>query len=371
MSRPIVPTFLPTAAQSLLLTACLAGDDEARDAWQRWQATIDLDTLDLGSIRLLPMLATRLTALGVTDPRFATYRGVQRRSWATNQILLRKASEVAAMFASEAIVTVALKGLALAGPYYHDASLRPMSDVDLLVQRDRAVDAVALLEAAGWTATHNRPRVAADLAVHHAAAFVHPATRELALDLHWRLLPARFSDAGDAAMWRSTVPLAADPALRAPEAADLLVHACAHGARFNGVPPIRWVVDAAMIIRSATVDWSHVEVQAIRFGVALPVAVALRYLADRFQLAVPAATIDRLTVHRSSRIERLLFDLDQQPFRQRRFVAQTAMHVHVAHATLGAMPSGYWRYARAMSGNGSTAQTLRWLTGRIGRAWRR
>ena len=49
------PAWQPTADQQLLLDACLAADDDA-GAFVAWRRRVDIERLDFGSYRLLPLL---------------------------------------------------------------------------------------------------------------------------------------------------------------------------------------------------------------------------------------------------------------------------------------------------------------------------
>ena len=49
-------SWLPSPAQTLLLRASLLDDATAQHAWREFQKFADLDTVDAGSHRLLPLL---------------------------------------------------------------------------------------------------------------------------------------------------------------------------------------------------------------------------------------------------------------------------------------------------------------------------
>ena len=55
------------------------------------------------------------------------------------------------------IAAVALKGVALAWRHYPEAALRPMRDIDLLVPHARAIEAFAVLTAAGFVPETDDP----------------------------------------------------------------------------------------------------------------------------------------------------------------------------------------------------------------------
>ncbi len=112
MSRAL-PSWQPTSVQEQLLDACLLSGKDALDAWHQWQAKVDLQRLDAGSYRLLPLLWRNLSRLGVDDPSMAVFKGVYRRTWYHNQMILAQAEELVATLCAAGIPTLALKGLPL------------------------------------------------------------------------------------------------------------------------------------------------------------------------------------------------------------------------------------------------------------------
>src|SRR4029077_1263519 len=116
-------------------------------------------------------------------------------------------------------------------------------------------------------------------AIRSACALENPTNRPAQVDLHWRLLWARFSEDAERMLWQRAIPFEIDGAgCVAPCPADLLVHVCAHGARWSDPPSVRWVIDAALVVRAGNVDWMHVCNQTERLGLALPLLETLNYL---------------------------------------------------------------------------------------------
>ena len=82
--------WLPSPTQLLLLQASLWRGERAFSAWTEWRhREPDLDTLDEGSYRLLPLLYRNLGPELAGNPDAGRLKGVYRRSWAANQFGLR------------------------------------------------------------------------------------------------------------------------------------------------------------------------------------------------------------------------------------------------------------------------------------------
>src|SRR5215211_5724831 len=126
-------TWRPTALQELVLDAALADHARADAAFTDWAAATGFDALDAGSFRVLPLVAQRFEQLGVTGPWSAHLRGILRRSWYENQIMLNATLPAIDVLHAAGIDTIVLKGGSLAVLAYPTIGTRPMADLDVLV----------------------------------------------------------------------------------------------------------------------------------------------------------------------------------------------------------------------------------------------
>jgi hypothetical protein len=364
--------FLPTPTQELLLKACLFEGDEATAAWRAWRTATSLDNIDAGSVRLLAMLAQNMRRLAVEEPAFGKYSGVQRRTWARNQLLIRGAALASQQLLGARIPTMVLKGIVLVSRCYNGLSLRPMGNVDLLVPRNDALRAIDVMQLHGWRMRHggSRPHRPADFATIHAYPIEHPANPEILVDVHWRLLWARFSDESEAELWRRATRFEISGVeLLAPSAADMLVHICAHGARWNGLHSVRWVVDAALLMRTDAIDWAHFVAQTERLGLALPIVSTLGYLRSAMRVPVPDAVMRTLKQSPVTPIERLLHRTQLRSPEQRGFLDALRLHHHIARHELVQLQGlvGYWHYFLAKRGERSLQDVASWVYQRLSR----
>lgn len=296
MKRPreFAEGWQPTAEQALLLRAAVLQKAPALEAWRRWRARSDFDALDRTSLKLVPQLYRNLVQHDVTDPLLGKLKGIYRFAWSRSQIRLRTTAGVLTALHEAGVATLVLKGLALAALHYRDHGARPMDDVDVLVPWSQAAAAMDVLTSNGWAAPAAGPPTR-HIAYRHAAEFREPAGGKL--DLHWNVFFECCGPAWDESFWRAAVPVEIGGVrTRALCPADQLLHVCVHGAVGTGPSPIRWIADAAMILRSAAdrVDWDRLVDEAARRRLVVTTARALAYLADQFDLAVPAGVLDRL-----------------------------------------------------------------------------
>lgn len=362
--------FMPTAHQEQLLKACLFEGEEALAAWQCWRAGADINHIDTGSVRLLPLLAGQLRRLKVRDAWFDKYRGVQRRTWARNHLLFRATAHIAGLLRTEHIEVMVLKGMTLASEYYDDMSLRPMNDVDLLIRLDDAQRAIGLLERGGEWLRADAMRLSApeEFAVHPSCAFTFKGNPEIGIDLHWRLFRAWSSREAETVLWEHATSFeSAGTRFLMPNASDMLLHICAHGMQWNDMPALRWVVDAVMVMRRGGVDWTYLSEQAERRGLTHGLVQTLQYLRSVFRAPIPEAALERIGGLRSLPIERLIgLSLLRPSSRQSLFTA-LRIHCYIAKRELVRFQGigGYWRYFRALRRGRNLREITSWICRRL------
>jgi hypothetical protein len=289
----------PTPTQELLLHAALDDGPAAVDAWSRWRARVQPDRIDGISFQILPLAAHNIARLDPADPDLALIKGVRRHAWTNNQHLMKLGGGVLADLHRAGIETLLLKGLALGTLHYPDMGARSMNDLDVLVRRDAALRAIAVLSERLDPGT-GRPEEL--VKVQHGMPFTDAGGREV--DLHWYSL---WRASPDDDFWDRAIPveLGGVPT-RALCPPDMLLQVCAHGAAWHRVPMIRWIGDAVMVMRSSPdLDWDRFVDQARKRELTLTLMAALDYLRSEFDAPVPVDVLVRLRQARPSLSERL------------------------------------------------------------------
>lgn len=326
--------WCPSETQLLLLKAALLSGDAAIDAWHRWSSSVDIETRDEGSNRLLPLLSYNLERVGLRTAHSDMLRGYRRHTWFRNQLQMRTFESILASFRRIDLDAVVLKGIPLAFLFYPDSSTRPLYDVDVLVHRDAALRAIALLVGQGWNATD--PRVARRMrrffTVEEARAPVPDPTLQrrilqgesigfanksgMQVDLHWNVLHYRAWPGADDDFWSGAVDgKIGNLKTQILCPADCLLHVLEHGSRWNHVPPIRWVADAMVIMRSdgPAIDWERLvrlaRVNQLVFGIYR----MLDFLKWHFDAPIPSQVLAELRACTTSWVERTEHRLTNRP----------------------------------------------------------
>ncbi len=205
---------------------------------------------------------------------------------------------VARALRERGVPVIALKGLHLAELVYRDISLRPMSDLDILVPRSQVKQAVATLHGLDYGFDEDLSGAAnAMLDTKYDVELAH-RHMDILLEVHWSLSepPKRYTAVLED-IWRSAVPARlgdADALVMSPE--FVLLHVCVHLACHHVfVFRLSALCDIAEIVRvHPELDWIVVVGHGRRHGWGRGVAAALRLAMDHLGAAVPADVLASL-----------------------------------------------------------------------------
>ncbi len=195
--------------------------------------------------------------------------------------------------ALRALPVVVLKGAVLARGLVSDPSLRPFTDIDLLVP-DRSFDrTVAQLQTFGYERSRPEPAPGYDSRVGKALVLVHPGGT--VIDLHRTLAagrPGAHIDTEHIVAHRIDVPLASI-SIPAPTWEAHLVEVALHATVGDGLERIISLRDVALVAHRRSLDASQAVDLAAAWGVGAEVALALHRAAEAFG-ALPAGPLATL-----------------------------------------------------------------------------
>jgi len=290
-----------------LLLVALSDPDRAAEAWRAGREGFSLDELEHGSFELMPLMYRNLAQTCPDEPLLPRLKGIYRRSWVTNNLLLGTTSEIASTLQAAGLPALFLEGPTHAARFYGDLALRPSSAVHVLTNPADAAEASKRLESRGWD--------------------LRPGSDDYP---GWRVL---FAANGDICVLRSSLSFdyvgrddvpAEEPLWHAAEAfdvnaadvfvlmpSDALFAACVAGARYGPLPPTQWLTDAVMILRSGELEWDRLVNLAVEHRQHLRLREALGCLLD-LPVPVPQRVADAyawLAQRQPTRRERVAFAL--------------------------------------------------------------
>jgi len=283
--------YLPNPEQVLLLRAALLDGNEALEAWNRWSDTVNLDDIDSGSHRLLPLLYKNLKDLEVDGSKLGRIKGVYKHTWMRNQLVFLDIEPVIIALHDAGIEIMLLKDMALSIHIYDDFGMGPMVDNGILVPRADTQEAIEILCALGWNPEFNYVR--GDLPIAHAAHF---ASQEgNSLDLHGQMMYTDTERDFENGYWERAVDTNfGDIPVKVLCPTDQLIHACVHGVRWNLHPLIRWIADSYSILQIGEIEWDHLVAHAQQLQVTKQLSSALCYLKAEFEQKIPDDVLQSL-----------------------------------------------------------------------------
>lgn len=214
-----------------------------------------------------------------------------------NLRLFQQVGDILRALNEQSIKGVPLKGAYLAESVYHNIALRPMSDIDLLVQRRDLAPALAVMNKLGY-----RPPAPIDIArdcqvSHHLPGLRRPG--DVTVELHWTLAPVNTPFRIDLeGLWQRAQPLELEGVgvlALAPE--DLLLHLCLHTAYIDHFSSqLRPICDIVWTVRafSDVMNWSALAQRAKAWGAQRTAWLALRVTQRLLAIELPSAFLDEL-----------------------------------------------------------------------------
>ena len=290
MKRPgFAGSFWPTEEQEQLLRAALLEGGESERSWQAVRPTLDIDRLDAGAARLLPLVYLKLVERGSDDPLLPRMKGLYRYLWSRNQLNIDAVADMLRTLHRNGIETLLLGSTALIHRYYSQQGTRLLDEPAVLVRLDHRTAALAALDRAGW----------------HVAPFGSGRYRQVARNgrqcgLCWRLPPELEHPAGEGSadeFWNAAVHMTlGETPTSALCATDELIHTCLAAAGSSRTANVLWVADATVILQAARaeLDWVRLIRLSVEHRCAMRLHDALRYLADGLDAPVPTSVIAEL-----------------------------------------------------------------------------
>jgi hypothetical protein len=276
-------TLRLTAAEALLVTAACGRARPPVDDELDWTAVVPLAAWH----RVVPLVHDHVRAhqeLDVPDEVRRALRDGAREQAARGLHLQTELDRALAHLAQHDIPTMLLKGAALVGDVYPDASLRPMVDLDLLVPRDQVQAAHEAVQELGYGvggATLDRDDAQRIATMHHHYPLVKRGGSVM-IELHHGLVVDRPSYDVDG-IWARTRPGNRVQPCRLPAPEDLFLHVAVHFAfdRIQrGESALGQLADVVRVAARWSLDWDAVAGRA-----------AANDVADRLFLALLAADL--------------------------------------------------------------------------------
>jgi hypothetical protein len=263
-----------------LLMACTADDRNFESELRKWEQVQDINEIDFATMRLIPYLYKKAKSLNVSMSNEGICRGLYLRAW----YMLATVGSPSLEWVREREQfnsAVILKGAAFQATIYgKDPPTRPADDLDLLIPSNAVDAALDTLEVAGLKVDHGLSRQS----IRSLRNGTNLYGNHMAIDVHWNLLPVSLDPTFTPRVLSRSVLV--HGGLRTLCSTDHLLHTFVHGFARNEILPIRWVLDAALLIREGDIDWDLFWKEVSLTGWHRVVRKQIRFLAQ-FEVIVP------------------------------------------------------------------------------------
>ena len=287
--------YWPSEANTLLVTAALHPDpDRARRAWRDWEDLQRFESATWAELRVFPIVARRLPALGLDSPLLPRLAGVRRFLWTKARMMHRAVTPFLSSLRDAGITPVLTKGAGRVALDPREAVDRYSHDVDVLVRPGEWKTAVDLLLAADYAP---EPKLARNTILrmrqrYHGLGFVKAEAR---VDLHlFAMMRNRCEGDDDGLRARSMQAHFGGIPVRVPSAEDRVVIAVGHGLLVSPGGVSDWAFDAVAALATPGFDWTLVQRELIRRGLSAFGVAALGYLRNMLAQPVPAEVLAAL-----------------------------------------------------------------------------
>ncbi len=313
-SRLIDTGICITPQQELLVKTILStSPEQQRQYFQSWLQQVDLDTIDGGSYRLMPMLYKNISKSSLESDLNGRLKGIYRYSFYFNQMLFHQAHRIIDQLNKAGIRVLLLKGAAITLQYYQDYGIRPMGDIDILVDRANVAAAVKIIEENSWTKK-------IDIELKEAMRTWHSIDFSNKLgygfDLHWYTMHQCCWETIDADIWdharevnyQGLLVYVCDPA-------DMILQACTHGIIWGEVTPIWWIMDVITILEgeNRNIDWQRLIQQARQRKLVLTLRACFTCIEKYIPGLIPAGIMKTILTEEIDPEESQLFTLLTSP----------------------------------------------------------
>ena len=276
-----------------------------------------------GGERYLPLLQyilkrsnSRTTLPGDMD---AKTRKLRQMISARNIFLFEELKRVLQTFDKAGIEAILLKGAMMQGIY--PPGLRPFTDIDILIRREKLPQVIELLCGLGYLPYAPQLRPGAE-DFQGQVAYVRAEAFTIMIDTHWTLghpypHSGRIEIEG---LWQRAKKAniaGIDTLILSPE--DSLLHSCLHLVRHCQGGWLASSCDIAELIHhyEDRLDWEAFLSRVFEFNVCLPVQYSLEKTSALFKPPIPSLVLKELGSYKPNRFEMWFFSLLTSPTRDK------------------------------------------------------
>jgi hypothetical protein len=197
------------------------------------------------------------------------------------------------------IDVILLKGIGLVHQIYDNPAVRPMQDMDILIDRERVSQALEILQDHGYSLVKTDLREGFTLAYENEVVLRKPGLYVLLLDLHWYLFDSPYYQTGAAISWfkdaTNLIPVG-NATARVFSLEAQIIYLSGHLSLHHSANEWIWLRDLAYLISHnlESIRWPLVIEKARELELILPLQRTLPILAKEWRVAIPGQVLDEI-----------------------------------------------------------------------------
>lgn len=239
----------------------------------------------------------------VPDIARTTLADRSRSCLAWNLLLRHELLRLLDRFNKAGIPVIPLKGLYLADLLYEDSSLRPTSDLDLLVRIQDLETSQQILEEAGCTKLADEEQGAE---YHISYITTDGRAGQVLIELHVDLGESHVAGLEIESVWRSAAPITWEGrTIWTMALPDLFLYTCLHAVK-DGLASIRSLLDITLLLERYGQDlpWQELAQRVTRTRIETPVSLSLLLSRELLGASIPSEFL--AAIRPSRNLSRLL-----------------------------------------------------------------
>lgn len=280
--RPGYPHL--STAEAWLLSAATRSGPVAQAAWERWRARCRLETAGPRSLALFAMVYANLIA-DLGGPDATLLKGVYRRTWYGNQLVLARLGLLLDRLAARNIAAIVMNDASLVAGHYPDIGYRDIRCIDLLVRVEDWDAGIRAATEEGWEM--QRGKALASTASPSLMTFATPERH--CLRIRADLFAAEPREDTEARTWQEArrVEVNGRPMVTLGPVEQVL--SLSADAFREKEPPLFLYADVRLLLQSLTArsDWTRLVWQAQRYEHVLPLRNMLAFLQATLSVVLP------------------------------------------------------------------------------------
>jgi len=214
-------------------------------------------------------------------------------------LLTRELTQLLQLMNQNDIDIILLKGIGLLYQLYENPAMRPMQDMDLLIDPKKAPIALQLIQEMGYSLVKTDLRSGFTLQFENEVVLQKPGPLDIFLDLHWYLFDSPYYQNSNSSVWfiQSALPVTVGTeSARVLDTEPLILYLSGHLALHHGSKDWIWMLDLAYIINlhQGRMDWSLLLAKAQELELVLPLQSTLPELKIAWRVPVPDEVLMQL-----------------------------------------------------------------------------